>query len=89
MPVHTCTCVTLTCDVCSYRYDEDEVITHFVHVEEARACTHDQDWIVSGDLIVICGLRDSDHQEAIDALLPPEPSARIPGQTTVDGAGAS
>lgn len=89
MSIKTHTCLTITCDVCDYRYDQDEYTVHFDHLAEARDITLTSGWTITTDRKVICGAQDDEHQKHIDVLLPPEPARQVPGQIAIDGTEAS
>lgn len=85
MPVTTHTCLTLACDVCGIKYEPDDYSVHFADLAEARDCTRTEGWTVTADRKVFCGTEDGEHQAALDALMPPEPTIQIPGQLAIDG----
>lgn len=85
MPIQTHTCLTLTCDVCSEKYEPDDYAVHFRDIPEARDCTRAEGWTVTADRKVICGTEDDEHRAAVDTLMPPEPVTQIPGQLGFDG----
>ena len=80
------TCITVACDVCKYAYDEDESYTvHFDTVDQARTILHPEGWLITADRKVFCASGDIEHQAAIAALMPTEPTTEIPGQLALDG----
>jgi hypothetical protein len=75
------TVTAVKCAACEYEYDEDESYTvHFESVELATEAVRDAGWTVLSDGRVICQADDPEHQALIDALMPPEPVAQVPGQ---------
>lgn len=85
MPIAEHTCITIACDLCKYAYDEDEYIAHFPSLNDARKVLHSQGWTITADRKVFCASGDTEHQEALDALMPPEPVMQVPGQLDFDG----
>ncbi|WP_069769755.1 hypothetical protein [Streptomyces sp. LUP30] len=79
------TCITVACDICGYAYDEDEYTAHFPSLDDARKAIHSQGWTITADRKVICASGDTEHQAALDALMPPEPVMQVPGQLAIDG----
>jgi hypothetical protein len=84
VPVKTHTCLTLTCDICGLAYHPDDYTVHFRNIPEARDCTRREGWAITADRKVICATEDTDHQAALDALMPPEPVMQAPGQLALD-----
>ncbi|MEV0187507.1 hypothetical protein AB0I39_03080 [Kitasatospora purpeofusca] len=88
MPIKAVTCHVAVCDVCGTHYGSDRADECAVHstTHEAvvEAVRNDSEWLVTTDGRVICLLGDPDHQEALDALLPPAPAAVCDGQTALD-----
>lgn len=82
-------CITVACDICGYAYDEDEYTAHFPNLDDARKALHSQGWTITTDRKVICASGDTDHQAALDALMPPEPVTQVPGQLAIDGTDAA
>lgn len=78
-------CITIACDVCNYRYDEDEYTAHFADLDEARKALTGTGWTVTADRKVFCASDDIEHQAALDALMPPEPVMQVIGQLGLDG----
>ncbi|WP_225811287.1 hypothetical protein [Streptomyces spinosus] len=89
MTIATHTCVTVACDVCGYAYDEDEYTAHFSDLTEARKALAGTGWTITADRKVYCATQDTEHQTALDALMPPEPTVQIPGQLDLDGTEAT
>jgi hypothetical protein len=85
MPIKTHTCITVACDVCKYKFDEDEYTAHFADLDEARKALVGTGWTITADRKVFCASSDMEHQAALDALMPPEPVTQIPGQIGFDG----
>ncbi|MFF7308118.1 hypothetical protein [Streptomyces sp. NPDC008137] len=85
MPIKTHTCITVACDVCKYKFDEDEYTAHFADLDEARKALSGTGWTITADRKIFCASDDIDHQAALDALMPPEPVTQIPGQLGFDG----
>lgn len=85
MTIATHTCITVACDVCKYKFDEDEYTVHFADLAEARKALAGTGWTVTADSKVFCGSDDADHQAALDALMPPEPVMQVPGQLDLNG----
>lgn len=79
------TCITIACDVCQYVYDEDEYTAHFTDLDDARKALTGTGWTITADRKVFCASDDTDHQAALDALMPPEPVMQAPGQLSLDG----
>ncbi|WP_119581505.1 hypothetical protein [Streptomyces europaeiscabiei] len=82
-------CITVACDVCKYVFDEDEYTAHFTDLAEARKTIEDTGWAITADSKIFCGADDTEHQAALDALMPPEPVTQIPGQLGLDGTEAA
>ncbi|MBP5913205.1 hypothetical protein F3K34_13275 [Streptomyces sp. LBUM 1486] len=82
-------CITIACDVCKYVFDEDEYTAHFTDLAEARKTIEDTGWTITADSKIFCGADDTEHQAALDALMPPEPVTQIPGQLGLDGTEAT
>lgn len=78
-------CITLACDVCKYVYDEDEYVAHFANLDEARKALTETGWTVTADRKIFCATDDTEHQAALDELMPPEPVMQAPGQLDLDG----
>ena len=85
MTIRPHTCITVACDICKYVYDEDEYVAHFADLDEARKSLDSQGWTITTDGKVFCASGDTDHQTALDALMPPEPVTQVPGQLGIDG----
>jgi len=85
MPVRSHTCLTLTCDVCGQPYKPDDYDVHFANLTEARTLSRPDGWTITADRKVFCDTEDTDHQAALDALMPPEPLMQTPGQLGLDG----
>lgn len=85
MTIANHTCITVSCDVCKYAYDEDEYTAHFANLDEARKVLHSQGWTITSDSKVFCASGDIEHQTALDTLMPPEPVTQVPGQLGLDG----
>lgn len=83
MPIKTHTCLTATCDVCGEQFN-DEYLVHCADLHEMRQFARDEGWLVTSDRQVICGTDDAAHQQAHDALLPPEPMPVPDGQLAID-----
>jgi hypothetical protein len=79
------TCITVACDVCGYKYDEDEYTAHFADLGEARRALTGTGWTITADRKVFCASDDTEHQAALDALMPPEPVIQVAGQLDLDG----
>ncbi|OXS35415.1 hypothetical protein [Streptomyces sp. XY006] len=84
MTIAAHTCITVACDVCGYAYDEDEYTAHFADLDEARKALTGTGWTITADRKVFCASGDTDHQAALDALMPPEPTVQVPGQLAID-----
>lgn len=84
MTIRDHTCITVACDICKYAYDEDEYTAHFADLAEARKAIEDSGWTITADGKVFCGADDPEHQDALDALMPPEPVTQVPGQLAID-----
>ncbi|MFF8659517.1 hypothetical protein [Streptomyces huasconensis] len=80
------TCITVACDVCGYKFDEDEYTAHFTDLQEARSALRGTGWTITADRKVFCATEDDEHQAYIDALMPPEPVTQVPGQIAIDEA---
>ncbi|GAA1431821.1 hypothetical protein GCM10009601_51620 [Streptomyces thermospinosisporus] len=78
------TCITVACDVCQYKFDEDEYTAHFADLNEARKALTGTGWTITADRKVFCASGDTEHQAALDALMPPEPVMQTPGQLSID-----
>ncbi|MFF8997106.1 hypothetical protein ACF1GW_30770 [Streptomyces achromogenes] len=78
------TCITVACDICKYKYDEDEYVAHFTSLDEARKTLAGTGWTITADRKVFCPSSDTEHQAALDALMPPEPTIQTPGQIAID-----
>lgn len=78
-------CITVACDVCKYAYDEEEYTAHFAGLDDARKVLAGTGWTITADRKVFCASGDLEHQAALDALMPPEPVTRAPGQLALDG----
>jgi hypothetical protein len=85
MPIKTHACITVTCDLCRYTWDEDEYTAHFADLNEARRALVGTGWTITADRKVFCASGDTEHQTALDALMPPEPVTQVTGQLGFDG----
>ena len=74
------TCITVACDVCNYEFDEDEYTAHFADLDDARKALTGTGWTITADRKVFCAADDTEHQAAIEALMPPAPVMQAPGQ---------
>jgi hypothetical protein len=82
-------CITVKCDICGYAYDEDEYTAHFADLAEARKALDGTGWTITFDRKVFCASGDTEHQAALDALMPSEPVMQVPGQLAIDGPDAA
>lgn len=90
MPTSTHTCLIVTCDVCKLQLQSDEESTlHFTDIAEAQTVARAFQWAALSGGEFVCNLGDDDHQQFLDALMPPEPVAQIRGQFGLDGTEAS
>lgn len=77
-------CITIACDICNYRYDEDEYTAHFADLADARKSLTGTGWTITADRKVFCASGEIEHQAAMDALMPPEPVTQVTGQLGLD-----
>ena len=84
MTIRDHACITVACDICKYAYDEDEYTAHFADLAEARKVLAGTGWTITADRKVFCASGDTEHQTALDALMPPEPVTQVPGQLAID-----
>lgn len=86
MPTKTHTCITVHCDVCEQPLEDFEDITvHCADVGQARSIARHYRWSALSGGQFVCTERDDEHQQFLDALLPPEPVTQVPGQIAFDG----
>lgn len=86
MPIKPHKCVSVQCDVCDQPLEDFEDSTmHFADSAEARKMARHYRWNALSGGEFVCPERDDEHQQFLDALLPPEPVTQMPGQLGLDG----
>jgi hypothetical protein len=84
-------CIVIQCDVCDAKVGEDDDGTrHFIGIADAMDWGKHvgPEWTILSDGSAVCGAGDQPHRDAIAALLPPEPTMVMDGQTAIEVPGA-
>lgn len=78
-------CVTIACDVCGepLRDDEDGIVPHFETTRDAAKWA--AEWLIGADGYAICDMPGPEHEAALAALMPMEPTPVIDGQCVLVG----
>lgn len=91
MSVKSVACLTLACDVCDERFEDDEGVYHLKTVAEFIEINNDWDedyrWLILPDGTAVCPTDNEAHASVRALLAPRMPQPEIPGQVSVNKAG--
>lgn len=84
MPLHPKNCFSIECDIDGRRLEDDDGAEFRLDgLEEAVIAARQFGWsVLASGAVVLCEIRDADHQAAFDALLP---DWQMSGQVAIDG----